>query len=140
MKLLHPVIPFVTEEIYTYLPDTQGMIINAEYPRYNSRLAYKKEAKAFESVIDLIKTVRAMKVEVNCPPSRKVHVYLTTDAKRLISVNKNAILRLAGASDVTVVQSGAEAGGKLVSGVCEAGQIVMPHGEMFGLEAERAWE
>ena len=138
LKLLHPFIPFVTEEIYSYLPDTQGMIINAEYPRYNSRLAYKKEAKAFESVIDLIKTVRAMKVEVNCPPSRKVHVYLTTDAKRLISVNKNAILRLAGASDVTVVESGAEAGEKIVSRVCEAGQIFIPLGELVDLEKEKA--
>ena len=137
LKLLHPFIPYVTEEIYSYLPDTQGMIINAEYPRYNSRLAYKKEAKAFEGVIDLIKTVRAMKVEVNCPPSRKVHVYLTTDAKRLISVNKNAILRLAGASDVTVIESGAEAGEKIVSRVCEAGQIFIPLGELVDLEKEK---
>ena len=138
LKLLHPFIPFVTEEIYSYLPDTQGLIIHAEYPRYNSRLAYKKEAKAFEGVIDLIKTVRAMKVEVNCPPSRKVHVYLTTDAKRLISVNKNAILRLAGASEVTVVESGAEAGEKFVSRVCEAGQIFIPLGELVDLEKEKA--
>ena len=137
LKLLHPFIPYVTEEIYSYLPDTQGMIINAEYPRYNSRLAYKKEAKAFEGVIDLIKTVRAMKVEVNCPPSRKVHVYLTTDARRLISVNKNAILRLAGASDVTVIESGAEAGEKIVSRVCEAGQIFIPLGELVDLEKEK---
>ncbi|HIZ24471.1 MAG TPA: class I tRNA ligase family protein, partial [Candidatus Gallimonas intestinigallinarum] len=138
LKLLHPFIPFVTEEICSYLPDTQGLIIHAEYPRYNSRLAYKKEAKAFEGVIDLIKTVRAMKVEVNCPPSRKVHVYLTTDAKRLISVNKNAILRLAGASEVTVVESGAEAGEKFVSRVCEAGQIFIPLGELVDLEKEKA--
>ena len=137
LKLLHPFIPYVTEEIFSYLPDTQGMIINAEYPRYNSRLAYKKEAKAFEGVIDLIKTVRAMKVEVNCPPSRKVHVYLTTDARRLISVNKNAILRLAGASDVTVIESGAEAGEKIVSRVCEAGQIFIPLGELVDLEKEK---
>ena len=137
LKLLHPFIPYVTEEIYSYLPDTQGMIINAEYPRYNSRLAYKKEAKAFEGVIDLIKTVRAMKVEVNCPPSRKVHVYLTTDARRLISVNKNAILRLAGASDVTVIESSAEAGEKIVSRVCEAGQIFIPLGELVDLEKEK---
>ena len=99
---------------------------------------YKKEGKAFEGGIDLIKTVRAMKVEVNCPPTRKVHVYLTTDAKRLISVNKNAILRLAGASEVTVVESGAEAGEKVVSRVCEAGQIFIPLGELVDLEKEKA--
>ena len=138
LKLLHPFIPFVTEEIYSYLPGAEGYIINAEYPRYNSRLAYKKEAKAFEGVIDLIKTVRAMKVEVNCPPSRKVHIFLTTDAKRLVSVNKSAILRLAGASDVTVAESGAQAGTKAVSRVCELGQIFIPLGDLVDLEKEKA--
>lgn len=138
LRLLHPFIPFVTEEIYSYLPGEHGLIIRADYPRYNSRLAYKKEAKAFEAVIDLIKTVRAMKVEVNCPPSRKVHVFLATEARRLIGINKSSILRLAGASDVSFVASGAEAGGKIVSHVCEAGQIFIPLGELVDLEKEKA--
>ena len=138
LRLLHPFIPFVTEEIYSYLPGDHGLIITADYPRYNSRLAYKKESKAFESVIDLIKTVRAMKVEVNCPPSRKVHVFLATEARRLVSLNKNSILRLAGASEISFVASGAEAGEKIVSRVCEAGQIFIPLGELVDLEKEKA--
>ena len=138
LRLLHPFIPFVTEEIYSYLPGDHGLIITADYPRYNSRLAYKKEAKAFESVIDLIKTVRAMKVEVNCPPSRKVHVFLATEARRLVSLNKNSILRLAGASEISFVAGGAEAGEKIVSRVCEAGQIFIPLGELVDLEKEKA--
>ena len=138
LRLLHPFIPFVTEEIYSYLPGDHGLIITADYPRYNSRLAYKKESKAFESVIDLIKTVRAMKVEVNCPPSRKVHVFLATEARRLVSLNKNSILRLAGASEISFVASGAEAGEKIVSRVCEAGQIFIPLGELVDLGKEKA--
>ena len=138
LRLLHPFIPFVTEEIYSYLPGDHGLIITADYPRYNSRLAYKKEAKAFESVIDLIKTVRAMKVEVNCPPSRKVHVFLATEARRLVSLNKNSILRLAGASEISFVAGGAEAGEKIVSRVCEAGQIFIPLGELVDLGKEKA--
>ena len=137
LKLLHPFIPYVTEEIYSYLPGVNGYIMHAEYPRYNSRLAYKQEAKAFECIIDLIKTVRAMKVEVNCPPSRKVHVYLATQSRRLISVNKNSILRLAGASEVSFVENGAEAGEKIVSRVCDAGQIFIPLGELVDLEKEK---
>ena len=138
LRLLHPFIPYVTEEIYSYLPGTHGMIIRADYPRYNARLAYKKEAKAFEAVIDLIRSVRAMKVEVNCPPSRKVHVFLATEAKRLIALNKSSILRLAGASEVSFVAGGAEAGEKVVSAVCEAGQIFIPLGELVDLEKEKA--
>jgi len=138
LRLLHPVIPFVTEEIYGYLPNTQGRIMLAEYPRYNMKLAYKKEAKAFEGIIGLIKAVRAMKVAVNCPPSRKVHIYLVTENKRLVNANKNAIMRLAGASAVECVESGARAGEKSVSQVCDLGQIFVPLGELVDLEAERA--
>ncbi len=137
LKLLHPFIPFVTEEIYGYLPHVKGNIITADFPRYNTKLAYKKEAKAFEGVIDLVKTVRAMKVEVGCPPVKKVPLYLVTEQKRLVAVNKSSILRLAGASDIDFVESGAEAGEKPVSKVCELGQIFVPLGELVNLEAER---
>ncbi len=138
LKLLHPFAPFVTEEIYGYLPNTEGLIISADYPRYNTKLSYREEAKAFEGVIDLIKAVRAIKVSVNCPPSKKVHIYLLGEAKRLVSVNKSSILRLAGASEIEFVESGAEAGEKTVSRVCEMGQLFVPLGELVNLEEERA--
>lgn len=138
LRLLHPVIPFVTEEIYSYLPNTEGKIITAEYPRYNTKLSYKKEAKAFEGIIGLIKTVRAMKVAVNCPPSKKVHIYLATENKRLVGVNRNAILRLAGASAVECVENGFQTEEKVVSQVCDLGQIFIPLGELVNLEEERA--
>ena len=137
LKLLHPFAPFVTEEIYGYLPNTEGKIISADYPRYNSKLAYKSEAKAFEGVIELIKAVRAMKVSVNCPPSKKVHLYLVTDARRLIIVNKNAILRLAGAAEIDFVESGAEVEGKTVSQVTGTVQIFVPLGDLVNIEEER---
>ncbi len=138
LKLLHPFAPFVTEEIYGYLPGTEGHIITADYPRYNSKLAYKQEAKTFEGVIELIKAVRAIKVSVNCPPAKKVHLYLVTEAKRLISVNKSSILRLAGASEIEFAESGAEAGEKTVSQVTEIAQIFIPLGELVNIEEERA--
>ncbi len=138
LKLLHPFIPFVTEEIYSHLPNAEGTIVTADFPRYNANLAYKKEAKAFEGIIDLIKTVRAMKVSVNCPPAKKVHVYIVTESKRLVGLNKGAILRLAGASDAECAESVAAAGDNAVSQVCELGQIFIPLGELVNLEEERA--
>lgn len=138
LRLLHPFIPFVTEEIYGFLPNVEGKIITAEFPRYNTKMAYKNEAKAFEGVIDLIKSVRAMKVEVGCPPSKKVSLYLVTENKRLVSVNKSAILRLAGASEIEFAESGAAAGEKAVSKVCAIGHLFVPLGELVNLEEERA--
>ncbi len=137
LRLLHPFIPFVTEEIYSYLPDARGKIIVADYPRYDTKLSYKKEAKAFEEVIGLIKAVRAMKVSVNCPPAKKVHLFLVTEQKRLIGANRNAIKRLAGVSEIDFVASGGAAGEKTVSQVLEVGQMFVPLGELVDLEAER---
>ena len=102
LKLLHPFIPFVTEEIYSNLPvfeggKKRGSIMVADFPRYNSRMSYKKEARTFEGVMDVIKAVRNMKTAAQCPPSRKVEVYLVTESKRLMKLNEDCILRLAGA-------------------------------------------
>ncbi len=144
LKLLHPFAPFITEEIWSYLPGTEGMIMTAEFPRYNSRLAYREEAKAFEEVIELIKAIRAIKVTSSCPPAKKVHVFLVTDparlvrAKRLIAVNKQSIMRLAGASEVEFAESGEAAGEKTVSQVVSLAHIFVPLGELVNLEEERA--
>jgi valyl-tRNA synthetase len=137
LKLLHPFIPFVTEEIYSHLPTTEGSIMVAEYPRYNARRAYKKEAKSFESIMEIIKAVRNIKVEVGCPASKKVDLYLIAgDAKTKIVANKNSILKLAGANDILFVdeQSLPE---KTVSHVCEICQIYIPLGELVDIEKER---
>ena len=137
VKLLHPFIPFVTEEIYSYLPNVSGSIMTADYPRYKTKLSYKKEAKTFEGIIDLVKTVRAVKVTVNCPPAKKVHLYLVTDSKRLVSVNRGSLTRLAGLSGIEFVSDGSEVEGKTVSQVCDLGQFFIPLGDMVNLEEEK---
>ena len=137
VKLLHPFIPFVTEEIHSYLPNVSGSIMTADYPRYKTKLSYKKEAKTFEGIIDLVKTVRAVKVTVNCPPAKKVHLYLVTDSKRLVSVNRGSLTRLAGLSGIEFVSDGSEVEGKTVSQVCDLGQFFIPLGDMVNLEEEK---
>ena len=137
LKLLHPFVPFITEEIYQNIPGTEGSIMVSEFPRYNSKYAYKKEAKAFETVMDIIKAVRNMKVQVNCPPAKKVKLFLATPNKRLVSANANAILKLAGASEIAFVESGAEVGEKTLSQVTEGCTVFVPLGELVDIEKER---
>jgi valyl-tRNA synthetase len=138
LKLLHPFIPFVTEEIYSYLPQTEGSIMTASFPRYNSKMAYKKEAKAFEGIMGIIKAVRMMKKDAECPPSKKVELYIVTESKRLVQLNKDCIMKLSGASAVKLVENGAEAGDKTVSSVTEIAQIYVPLGELVDIEKEKA--
>ena len=138
LKLLHPFIPFVTEEIYANLPGTQGSIMMADFPRYNAKMAYKKEAKAFEGVMEIIKVVRAMKKDADCPPSKKVELNVVTESKRLLQVNKDCIIKLSGASALNFVESAASVDGKTVSTVTEIAQIYVPLGELVDIEKEKA--
>lgn len=136
LKLLHPFIPFVTEEIYSHLPNANGSIMVAEYPRYNAKYAYKKEAKAFEGIMDIIKSVRNVRTEVGCPASKKVDLYMVTEAKRFIHNNESAVLKLANLSAINFVAD-ASALGKTVSAVCELGQLYIPLGELVDLDKEK---
>ena len=138
LKLLHPFIPFVTEEIYANLPGVNGSIMVAEFPRYNFKASYKKEAKAFEGVMEMIKAVRAMKKDADCPPSKKVELFVVTESKRLVTLNKDCIIKLSGASELTIVDDATAAGDKTVSAVTEIAQIYVPLGELVDLEKEKA--
>ncbi len=139
LKLLHPFIPFVTEEIYSNLPGVNESIMVSDYPRYNSRMAYKKEAKAFEGIMDIIKAVRNVKTNVGCAPSKKVELYVYSEnAKRGIQLNKSCILKLAGASEIKFIESLEEAPAKSVSQVCDICTLYIPLGELVDIEKERA--
>ena len=137
LKLLHPFIPFITDEIYRSIPGTTGTIMLQDYPRYNSKLAYKKDALAFDGIKDIITAVRAVKAELGCAPSKKVSLYIVTESKRLISSNADSILKLAGAKDITFITDAAEAGPKAVAKVLPIGTLYIPMGELVDLEKER---
>ena len=137
LKLLHPFVPFITDEIYRNLPLTQGSIMVAEFPRYNSKLAYKKEAAAFEGVMEIIKAIREAKVETGCAPSKKVSVFIESESKRLILANVESILKLGGASEVRMVSCQQEAGEKLITKVLTIGALYIPMGELVDADKER---
>ena len=146
LKILHPFIPFVTEEIYSNLPAVKGekkrgSIMISSFPRYNAKMAYRKEAKAFEGVMGIIKAVRGMKKAAECPPSKKVDIFLVTEAKRLVQVNKDSIMKLSGAASIRFAESAAEIAaneGKTVSQVTEIAQIYIPLGDLVDIEKEKA--
>ena len=137
LKLLHPFVPFITDEIYRSLPNTCGSIMVSEFPRYNSKLAYKKEAAAFGGVMEIIKAVREVKVETGCAPSKKVNVYLVSDNKRLISANADCIAKLAGCAAVKNIASPEEAEEKSVVKVTSVGTLYIPMGELVDADKER---
>ena len=138
LKLLHPFVPFVTEKIWSEMPGTSGRIMLADYPRYNSRRTYRKPAQAFEGVMDVIKAVRALKTETGCAPSKKVTLYLVTNAKHVINANAESIKRLAGASEIRFIDSAEEAGEGAAAKVVSCATVLVPMGELVDACKERA--
>jgi valyl-tRNA synthetase len=138
LKLLHPFVPFITEEIYQNMPYSKGSIMVSEYPRYNSKLAYKKEAAAFEGIKEVISAVRNIKTEMGCAPSKKVNLFVVTENKRLISANADSILRLAGAEEIKFITSPEEAGERTVTKVLSVCTIYIPMGELVDRDKEKA--
>ena len=106
LKLLHPFMPFITEEIYQALPHEYESIMISDYPKYNESLCYPAEAEKMERVITAIKAIRARRNEMNVVPSRKAKVYIET--KYVDSFNDETSVfftRLASASEVFVAEA-----------------------------------
>lgn len=102
LKLLHPFMPFITEEIYLSLPGAEETIMLAEFPVYKEEFAFVKESKDFEKVMEAIKKIRNTRSEMDVPPSKKVPVYIQAKDLDLFKGAGAYFERLAGASKVEV--------------------------------------
>ncbi len=106
LKLLHPFMPFITEEIYQSLPHDCESIMISEYPKFDENLVFTEDAERMSRVITVIKAIRARRNEMNVPPSRKAKVYIAT--KYSDAFNDRAkvfFVRLASASEVEIADS-----------------------------------
>jgi len=106
LKLLHPFMPFITEEIYQSLPHDCESIMISEYPKFDESLVFGEDAERMDRVIAVIKAIRTRRNEMNVPPSRKAKVYIAT--KYSDAFNDRAkifFVRLASASEVEIADS-----------------------------------
>ncbi len=138
LKLIHPFIPFITEEIWQSLPH-EGMALMLErYPSYTEALSFPEDEQNFEMVMTAIKAVRARRSEMNVPPSRKAHLIIVTDRKAAFEAGVSYICKLAYASEVSVTDKAPENTEGMVSVVTDNARMFMPMAELVDLEKERA--
>ena len=138
LKLLHPFIPFVTEEIYDHIPGTAGSIMVSDFPKYNAKLAYRKERAATEKIMNIIKSVRNIKAETGAAPSAKVDIYVVTVNKRLIENSASYIRKLANVGDIKYVENKDEINEKVISKILDGAEIYIPLGELVDYDKELA--
>ena len=136
LKILHPFMPFITEEIYQAIPhDTESVMIS-KWPEYDENLNFASEEQQVEKIMQAVRAIRNRRAEMNIPPSRKAAVFVETDDADTFRYGTEFIKRLAYASEVTV--SGAfEDLGNIVTVITDSAKIFIPMGELVDFEAER---
>ena len=138
LKLLHPFVPFITEEIYQSLPVHTESIMIADFPRYNSKMLYTKAKKQMDEVMTVIKAIRNIKVKVNCAPSKKVPLYIVTANKKCFKDASVYIEKLSGVSNIIFIDDKSSLTEKTVSGITESAELYIPLGELVDTEKELA--
>ncbi len=138
LKLLHPFVPFITEEIYTKIPNVKGSIMVSEFPRYNSKLNYKKDANSLEFIMQIICKIREIRVETGSAPSKKVDLYLLTEEKKVIQNSLVYIQKLANVGEIKFVNGKEEISEKTISSVLDKCEIFIPLGELVDKDKELA--
>ena len=135
LKLLHPFMPFITEEIYQKLPrDAESIMISA-FPCENPALHFDAEAAEMEKIIALIKAIRARRTEMGVAPSRRAKLYIVTKSTETFADAAPFFQKLAGASEVELVDSYADS--TAVQIITDSAAAYIPLADMIDFEAER---
>ena len=135
LKLLHPFMPFLTEEIWQSLPHEGDTIMLAPYPEYTDALDFSSEETEFERIMTAVRAIRARRSEMNVPPSKKSAVHFDTPFEETFRSGVVYIQRLASATEVTVGGDFDTEGA--VNIVTADAQIYLPMNELVDLDAER---
>ncbi len=135
LKLLHPFMPFITEEIWLTLPHDGETIMKSQWPVFSDELVFAEDEEKMNVIMDAIRAIRNRRGEMNVPPSRKAHVYIATEKKDIFSLSALFMQKLASASEVTVGDSFNIEGS--VSIVTADAKIYIPMGDLVDFEAER---
>ena len=148
LKMLHPFMPFITEEIWQALPHEEGcqaqFLMLDQWPKADPALDFPEEEKAIDLIIEATRAVRTRRSEMNVPPSKKAQLTIATAEQEAFTLGIPLLKRLAYASDVAVVpveQAGstAEMAQKgLVEVITHAARIFLPLAELVDMEKEKA--
>ena len=147
LKLLHPYMPFVTEEIFCTLQSEEETIVKSFWPCYSEERSFVKEERDIETIKEAVRGIRNIRSEMNVAPSRKAGVYVFSEDEQVLATfteGKLFFASLAGASDVTMVDAqtmrkdGAEITKDAVSVVIPGATLYIPFAELVDIAQEIA--
>jgi len=140
LKLLHPYMPFITEEVYGYLPGAEGMLIKAQWPECKPEFDFTAEAEQMEGVMEVIRAIRNLRAEMNVAPGKKATLILRPHDgwKDALLAADGYFKRLAGASGVEMIAADDANPTKSASAVTGCCELFIPLGELVDVEKELA--
>ena len=140
MKLLHPFMPFITEEIYMHLHHDDESIMISEFPKYENDMDYTSERKLVDILIEAIRSIRNIRQSMDVPNSRKAKIIFITesdDISNMIKQEESSFVRLASASEIEL-DADYKASNTDVSAIIDGVEIYIPMGELVDTEKEIA--
>jgi valyl-tRNA synthetase len=135
LKLLHPYMPFITEEIYQALPHSDESIMISSYPAYDDNLIYASECEDVERIITCITAIRTRRAEMNVPPSKKAKLFAVTKYEDTFKNAEKILLKLASASELAIVQEYTSDDAVMIA--TDAASLFIPLAEVIDFEKER---
>ena len=138
LRLLHPFMPFITEEIWQAIPHAGDFLIKAEWPVYHEELNFPTEEAHMESVMAAIRALRNRRAEMNVPPSKKCTLYVVSDKGDIFRQGEGFLCRLAYADQVAVCDADPEGHEDMVSVVTADAKLYMPMEQLIDFEKELA--
>ena len=138
LKLMHPFMPFITEEIYQALPHEEGYLMMQNWPVYQEKFCFAEEEAQMERIMESIRSIRESRAELKVPNSKKAHVTIVTSVPEMYSQARDFLVRLAGAASVDVVTDELSDTKSMVSIATADAKIYLPLAELVDIESERA--
>ena len=137
LTLLHPFMPFITEEIWQALPNCNCALMIREFPKFDEALDFPSEEAEFESIMAAIRAVRSRRAEMNVPPSKRSALTIVTEKPDLFEKGRAYISRLAYATDLIITGDAPDDLNNLVAVATDDARMFMPLSELVDLEKER---
>ncbi len=134
LKLLHPFMPFITEEIYSALPTSCDSIMISDWPKYAAHAEFREREEQFEMIMDVIKAVRVLRAEKNVPPSKSLDLTIETAKSDVFNAGITFIKRLAKANTVEITTEADIP--DAVQGVTNDARVLIPYSELVDREKE----
>ena len=136
LRLLHPFMPFITEEIWQSIPHEGDALIVAQWPEYRQELSFKTECDQMESVMEAIRAIRNRRAEMNVPPSKKAALYVLTGKPQVFTEGEGFLQRLAYADAVTLLDAEpADLNGVVTITTADA-KLYIPMGQLVDVAKE----